>query len=527
MRFFVFLLILVPSGLYVWKNSDMPEFAKLHDGGLLYIGAKSLATGQGFRILSLPEQPAQTKYPVLYPLFLASVWKLNPSFPDNLRLARLFNWLVLVACLALAWGYLRREGFSNLRTMILVALLGLSPYMILFGTGVFTEVFFTSWVLGVFLLARRDGLQWAILAGAAAGLAYLSRTAGIALLVSMPAWYLWRREIRQGVGFIAGMFPFVLGWTIWSRANMLHTSDHTLIYYTDYVKYEFLTIGPDNFHIVLWKNFDSLLYGMGAWAIPEVLPFTIVKILTEVLAIGMILGIVRLFRRGVAVQYAFFAIVSAVMLILWHFPPNERFVLPLATLLLAGLMTELEHLAAMIRTALRHKDAGQRVAAGIMGFGGACVVLGAVVLQFIMAFGYLNDSAQQQRTKVAEVRAAYDWINHNVPESAKILSNDDPILYLYTGHRGHWVPMTPKAWYAEDHAAVVATYRNIAAYCRSDGFDYFYSTADDTARWMDDPVQTRNVRNALHENHELTALFEYGFGTVYKVDPAAVSAATP
>jgi hypothetical protein len=231
----------------------------------------------------------------------------------------------------------------------------------------------------------------------------------------------------------------------------------------------------------------------------------------------MILGIVRLVRRGIGVQYCFFAIISSAMLIVWHFPPNERFVLPLAPLLLAGLITELEHLAAMIRLAFRHKDAGQRVAAAGMGACVACVVLGAVILQFIMAFSYLNNSAQQQRAKLAEVRAAYTWIDQNVPDSAKILSNDDPILYLYTGHRGNWVPMNPKAWYAEDHASVVATYRNIATYCRSRGFEYFYSTTDDTIRWMDDPEQTRAVRRALHDNPELTPVFKYGFGTVYRV----------
>ncbi len=517
MRFLIFLLLLIPSAFYVWKNPDMPEFAKLHDGGLLYGSAKGLATGQGFKILSLPDQPAQTKYPILYPLYLSAVWKLNPSFPDNLRLARLFNWAFFIACLALAWVYLRREGISEARTITLVALLGVNPYLILFGTGVFTEVFFTTLILAVFLLARRDGLQWAILAGAAAGLAYLSRTAGIALLVSMPAWYLYRREVRRAVGFAAGMIPFVLGWTLWSRINMLHTTDHTLIYYTDYVKYEFLTIGLDNIHIVLWKNIDGLLYGMGGWAIPQVIQSTPVKVLTEVLGIAMIFGMVRLFKRGIAVQYCFFAIASAAMLIAWHFPPNERFVLPLAPLLLAGLMTELEHLAAMIRLAFRHKDVGQRVVAAGMGAFVAAVVLAAVVLQFIMAFGYLHDSAKLQRDKLAEVRAAYTWIDANVPENAKVLSNDDPILYLYTGHRGNWVPMTPKAWYAEDHASVVATYRNIATYCRSQGFEYFYSTTDDTARWMDDPEQNKAVRRALHENPDLTPVFEYGFGTVYKV----------
>jgi hypothetical protein len=83
----VFLLLLIPSAYLVSKSPDMPEFGRLHDDGLFFVSAKSLATGQGFRILSLPEQPAQTKYPILYPLYLSLVWRANPHFPENLALA--------------------------------------------------------------------------------------------------------------------------------------------------------------------------------------------------------------------------------------------------------------------------------------------------------------------------------------------------------------------------------------------------------------------------------------------------------
>ena len=50
----IFLVLLIPSALYVARNLDMPEFGKLHDDGLLMVSAKSLATGHGFRIISLP-----------------------------------------------------------------------------------------------------------------------------------------------------------------------------------------------------------------------------------------------------------------------------------------------------------------------------------------------------------------------------------------------------------------------------------------------------------------------------------------
>ena len=152
----------------------------------------------------------------------------------------------------------------------------------------------------------------------------------------------------------------------------------------------------------------------------------------------MILGIVRLISAEASpCNTHSFAIVSCAILVVWHFPPNERFVLPLAPLLLAGLITELEHLASMIRLALRHKDVGQRVVAAGMGLVVAAVVIGAVVLQFIMAFGYLHDSAQMQREKLADQCAPPSkWIDANVPPGIKPRSSRTTIrfLYLYTGH---------------------------------------------------------------------------------------------
>jgi hypothetical protein len=515
----VFLLVLVPSALYIARNRDMPEFGRLHDDGLLFVSAKALAAGDGFRIVSLPEQPAQTKYPVLYPLYLSLVWKLNPHFPENLWLARLSSWILLVICLALSWIFFRKEGFSEGRTMILVALLGLNPYMILFGTNTFSEVFFTCLLLAAFLLARLQTVRMAVLAGAAAGCAYLARTAGIALLISMPAWYLWRRNTRRAIEFAVGMVPFIAGWMLWSRSHILHTADQTLIYYTDYVKMEFLTVGFDNLHIVLWKNLDGLLYGMGSLAIPQVIALLPVKILTQVVGVAMISGTVRLFRRGIAVQYSFFALVSALMLIGWHFPPTERFVLPLCPLLLAGLLAEIEHIAAMLRAAFRHKDMAQRVVAAGMGAGVATVVIGALAVQCFMSFGYLYDSAEQRRAKLKDLRAAYAWIAANVSDSSTVLSNDDPLLYLYSGRRGHWVPMAPRAWYAGDRQSTIATYRDLAAYCRAHGFEYFYSNTDDTSRWGGDPEEVEAVRRVVQENPELKAVFESGFGTVYQVLP--------
>src|ERR1700761_3629685 len=93
-RLLIFLILLVPSGQFAWRNRAMPQFGSLHDDGILFETAKSIAEG-GFRLQSLPKQPAETKFPPLYPAYLASIWKMNPHFPDNLPIGTLLSWFSL------------------------------------------------------------------------------------------------------------------------------------------------------------------------------------------------------------------------------------------------------------------------------------------------------------------------------------------------------------------------------------------------------------------------------------------------
>jgi hypothetical protein len=242
-----------------------------------------------------------------------------------------------------------------------------------------------------------------------------------------------------------------------------------------------------------------------------------VKILTQVIAIAVIAGVVRLARRGVAVDYSFFAIVSGIMLVLWHFPPTERFVLPLFPLLAAGLVAELEHLAQMFRAGFKHVDIGQRAVAAILAFGFAAIVCGALGLQLFLSLRGLHGQAADARSELAEMRKTYAWIDRNTSISAPILSNDDPLLYLYTGHEGNTAPLLSRWWYAEDHEKFVDFFRRVAPYCRSRGIKYVLSTKSDMSRWTGDE-DTAAVQQAMRENPDLEKLYEAPDGAVlYRV----------
>src|SRR5258708_24102589 len=90
------ILALAPFTWVAYHYSDLPQFGKYQDDGLLLFAGKSLHDSGGYRIASLPGQPYQPKYPPLYPLLLSGLWSLDGRSPETLRLVALSAWAIVV-----------------------------------------------------------------------------------------------------------------------------------------------------------------------------------------------------------------------------------------------------------------------------------------------------------------------------------------------------------------------------------------------------------------------------------------------
>jgi hypothetical protein len=419
--------------------------------------------------------------------------------------------------LAAAFLLYKEAGLTPTRRWIAMVLLGLSPYMVLFGTRMFSEIPFTALVLATLILARRQGDRMILAAGVLASAAYLTRTAGIALVASVIVWLLMQRDFRRAKLFATITLPILFAWALWT-ANHRVGHDPTLTYYTDYLGFQFANVGWDNIITVLWKNFDRILYSIGSLVMPKIVENLPLKILTQVIAAAMIAGVVRLLRKGVLVDYALFSAFSTAILLVWHYPATERFVLPMFPLLVVGLIAECEHLWAMFRPAFHHKDASQRVVAYLFGGVLAAIFLSAIALQVYVTFFFLEDTADAKRVQLADRRADYKWIEANLPESANVLSYDDPLLYLYTGHHGNYLPMMPRWWYADDQQSIVNAYKNLETYARGRKLSYVYFNEQDLSREAGED-ERRSVQGILKANQALEAVHSSPAGIVYKVLP--------
>src|SRR5580704_138981 len=484
----VFLAALAPSAYLAWTLRTMPHLGFYHDDSIYWVSARSLATGDGYRIQSLPGQPYQTKYPPLYPALLASIWKLNPRFPANLPLATLFSWLLMPLFLAALWWLLRDYGFSLRERYVLLLMAALSPVTVVFSFSLMPELLFTALLLASLILAERamqpEAPQWlALLAGICAALAYLAKSIAAPLLLTVPLGFALHKHFRKAGLFFAAMLPAVVGWQWWMARHLTHSWDLVTLYYTNYVGFQIYNVPLRDLPLVIWYNLDGFLQGAGKLLIFD-LPYGS-KHLERLVAIAAIAGCVRLTMRKRALQYPLAALGMSAILLVWHFPPDQRFVFPLYPLLLMGLATEVRNICVALRLAWSKPALADRVV--VAGFGSLLAGLAAFAI-FCTVFGLshvIPDLFATYRTDFEAREQAYHWIESHIPRDANLYAYQDPVMFLYTGHKACRLPIPPKFLYHGDDSGIDKLMGSMADFARGQRLQYLLLTPDDYYRDLD------------------------------------------
>jgi hypothetical protein len=481
----LFVCALAPAAYLAWTLRTMPQLGFYHDDSIYWVSARSLAVGNGYRIESLPGQPYQTKYPPLYCALLAGIWKINPQFPSNLVLATIFAWLMMPLFLWMLWILLRDYGFSLRARSVLVLIAGLSPVTVVFSFSLMPELLFTALLITCMILAERatkaDAPVWlAILAGICAGLAYLTKSVAAPLLVTVPLVFALRKQYRKAAAFFATMLPAVAAWQWWVARHLTHTGDLATMYYTDYVRYQLYNVPFHDLPLVIWYNLDGFLMGVGRLMIFDI-PYGS-KHLERVLAVAAIAGCVRLAMRRKELQYSLAALGMSALLLVWHFPPDQRFVFPLYPLLLMGLATELSNILRVLRFTWDKPAFADRCAAA--GVGGLLAAIAAFAI-FCNAFGlthFVPDLFNSYRADFEARDRAYNWIERHAPAGANIYAYEDPVEFLYTGHKSSRLPIPPKFLYHSDDAGIEKLMGSIGGFAREKRLNYLLLTPDDFHR---------------------------------------------
>ena len=195
-----------------------------YDDAQYLVLAKALATGQGYRFINLPGAPLATHFPPGYPAFLALLWRIAPTFPENVALFKFANAALLTAVAAFT-GELARRTLGLPRGLAAVsALAGAAtvPSLVL-SSAIMSEPLFLALLIPLLMWAERvttetnspTPVRRAVLLGVAIAALALVRTHGIALAGAVVVTYLARRRYRDAAACAAATFACVAPWMLW------------------------------------------------------------------------------------------------------------------------------------------------------------------------------------------------------------------------------------------------------------------------------------------------------------------------
>jgi hypothetical protein len=492
----------------------MAHLGLFHDDAVYWANAKSLADGNGFRIASLPSNPHQTKYPPLYPGFLSLIWRLDGSFPGNLRWAMLATWLMVPPFFFLCRRLLETLGAGPRAALLMTAFFMAQPMFTVLATTMMSEVPFCLPLFGCLILLARPDPRTATVAGLLAGLAYLVRTGALPLVVTVPVLLAFRKQRREAVGFLCGMLPFVAGWMIWVAFHRDPGTDIVTLYYTNYLGYHLAMIPLGLVPELIWKNTAAYLGGVGqlTFFLLDDSYFTV--LLARCIGVVAVIGTIRAARRLANGHYLAYAAGLTAILIPWHYPPNQRFVFPLYPLLLFGLVSELRSFAGVVRQTYEKAKGAERVFAAGFGAVTACCIAAGLFLNVNGLVTFLPAFYQEQRANLAVREQTYRWVRANADQDATFSAYDDILLHLFTGRRSVGPPVPPAVVYRdrpEDYAKLVAGFpRFVADY----GLDYVLLTEFD---WRRDLHQQRSrFRAAIDGSPGFERLEQQAMFQVYR-----------
>ncbi|MHC5012612.1 MAG: hypothetical protein ACYTG6_16985, partial [Planctomycetota bacterium] len=189
-----------------------PTLSAGGDNANYMILGESLRSGAGYRDLYLPGQPLHAKYPPFFPALLAMLGWLGG--------VQIFKLAMLACTSAAVWLTAQiGRGLLGARTALLAALLlALNPVLLEYSHYVLSEApFLTLVLLSLWAVERPGRVTFGVAVAAATG-AFLTRTAGLTLLLAVPlAAALSRRVGRAAMAGASGLGA-MLAWALYQRA---------------------------------------------------------------------------------------------------------------------------------------------------------------------------------------------------------------------------------------------------------------------------------------------------------------------
>jgi 4-amino-4-deoxy-L-arabinose transferase-like glycosyltransferase len=421
------LVVLAGSvGLFLvvgWLSLSTADFGAFHDDGIYTVTARSLAVTGEYRITSLPGEPYQRKYPIVFPAVLAAVWRIAGDFPANIVWLKAVSLLAGAVFLSLTFGLLRNVGASAWTAAVITGVCAVMPATGESANQVMSELLYGAISIAALWLLERavrgnpsPGLGLA--AGLVAGLAYQTRSVGLALVLAMILMMACQRRWRVLMAGMVGVGLTVGVCKLWQGpASEVPLPYEYYVNYGDWFLNAVHDLGWRFFAIVPLKNLVVGVIAVVRTALPEMYdlsrsaPKQIAVAMAGLLLLSALIpGWIR--RRHEA--WAIYLLLYIVIYLVWPYPPVPRFFVPVLPLILLAMWEGFQ--------SMRPSPRLVQVTATI-----ACVIVGMLAV----AGGYVRLTEAHVKPSLHR----YDWIRINTAPGDVIASVLDPNCYLYTGRK--------------------------------------------------------------------------------------------
>jgi len=450
------LLLLAVAGTFLVLKAT-PEGLNLYDDSIAYVaGARSMLAGNGYREAWLASNGPVTHFPPGFPSVLAffGLFGLDP-----LRGTRFINALLFGLNTGLLGILVWRMTPSLAAGLVIAALFVTSSDMLQLHAAAMSEPLFiflsllSFWLFDLYFELPPSSIGrgiagewwWLVACGASAGMAYLTRYAGLALVATFIVAICilrttWRKRLTSIGIFLTGFLPFALGWALRNRIVAENATNRAFAWHP--ITVENIKLGVYTFSNFLipvesWRktlaNSRFILEGLIAIILGAVLIWTVVNTwryiskprqASALKSGGKESREVISFTTGLYI----FAYLASIVASMTMFDAATKFQLRILSPVFVGLLVLLVALGIWMRKKYR-----------------PFVALMLVILLGLSIYKQSNTFAQWSQGGLGY--ASFQWYDseamanlRDLPAEVRIYTNEPAAVYLYVGRGANVLP---------------------------------------------------------------------------------------
>ena len=422
------------------------------DNAKYIVLAKSIVSGNGFRIISSPDKPQETRYGFGYPLLIAPVVYF---FPDNVIALKLISVFFAAASLIAIFQLFRKCAGLPVAIAIM-ALSGICHYTVFYAHQVMTEIPYLLFsVLTIYFIEKYSDAdtyknKYLLLGSMGLAMAYFVKTVGIFLFISAIGYFLIRKKIVKAV-LIFLCFLVITG--PWFIRNL--TVSESPSYLAELMQKN--PYDPEQGMITLSSIRERVVWGVKYHrrTISNMFGYYNQKSWLFVLPV-MIVGFAVSCRRRIYLHNIYVPLYLIVYLF-WYWK-TLRFVVPLVPFIFYYFITGLVVLS-------RKKQAARIVT------GAAILLIFLLNLQIDITLIRNEQKADYYLPEWENYFQIADWVRGNAPESAIVMCRKPYLFYLRSNRSTVEYPFT------RDAEKIISTIRkNGVDYVVLDAFTWTLTT---------------------------------------------------